>query len=289
MSVPFVRDDSIALHSLRELWVHTGTACNLSCAFCHEGSQPGDTRLQAVTAEQLAPVLQQAAAAGAARFIFTGGEPLTAREIFAMLGVALALRPTLVLTNGTAPLIRRSHQLAMLATLPHPLSFRISIDFPDEARHDAVRGPKNFRKALQGLQLLRAAGFTVGVACQRDSGGDADTARRFARLFQRHALPADLELVQLPQLGRPAAALHAGAPRALAAATLAATCCTHGRMLLRRDGELRFQACPLTDDDPRFDLGSDLTAALTARVSPRHLRCDTCLTQGVNYAGRLAP
>ena len=28
-------------HALRELWFHTGTACNLSCPFCLEGSKPG--------------------------------------------------------------------------------------------------------------------------------------------------------------------------------------------------------------------------------------------------------
>jgi uncharacterized Fe-S cluster-containing radical SAM superfamily protein len=285
-----VQDDSIALTSLRELWVHTGTACNLSCGFCHEGSQPGDTRLQALTPGQLAPVLQQAAAAGAQRFIFTGGEPLTAREIVAMLGLALSLRPTLVLTNGTAPLIRRSHQLAALAALPHPLSFRVSIDFADEARHDAVRGPQNFRKALQGLKLLRAAGFAVAVACQHDAEGAIGTARRFARLFQRHELPADLQLVQLPELGRPAAMTgNAGTPPAGSPQRRSATCCAHGRMLLQRAGELRFQACPLTDDDARFDLGSDLGAALAAGVAPRHRRCNTCLGEGVNYAGLDAP
>ena len=30
--------------ALRELWFHTGTACNLACPFCLEGSRPGDDR-----------------------------------------------------------------------------------------------------------------------------------------------------------------------------------------------------------------------------------------------------
>ncbi|MEO7805254.1 MAG: radical SAM protein [Steroidobacteraceae bacterium] len=271
---------AIPLTALRELWVHTGTACNLSCPFCHEGSQPADTRLQALTLAEIKPVLDQAMAAGAQRFIFTGGEPLTAREIVPMLTFALTLLPTLVLTNATAPLIRRSQQLAVLAAQPQPLSFRVSIDFADEARHDAARGPKNFRKALQGLKLLREAGFAVSVACQQDPG----SAARFAKLFERNGLPAALQLIELPELGRPGsqpvpvADLPIFAPRSDA-------CCSTGRMLLRRDGELRFQACPLTDDDSRFDLGRELAVAMQASVRPQHHRCALCMRQGVNYSG----
>lgn len=31
----------IDAHELRELWFHTGTACNLACPFCLEGQNPG--------------------------------------------------------------------------------------------------------------------------------------------------------------------------------------------------------------------------------------------------------
>jgi hypothetical protein len=56
-------------------------------------------------------------------------------------------------------------------------------------------------------------------------------------------------------------------------------------MLLRREGTLRVSACPLTDDDVRFDLGTELAAAMAATVAPRHPRCATCLLDGVNYWG----
>src|SRR5687768_18458743 len=94
---------TIVLQHLRELWVHTGTACNLSCPFCHEGSKPGDTRLAAPTLAQLAPHFEEAAARGVTRFAFTGGEPLIHKGIVEILLYALRLPPALVLTNGTAP------------------------------------------------------------------------------------------------------------------------------------------------------------------------------------------
>jgi uncharacterized Fe-S cluster-containing radical SAM superfamily protein len=276
----------IAITALRELWIHTGTACNLSCPFCHEGSKPGDTRLQAPSPGELAPLLIEAAERGVRRFAFTGGEPLILKGIREILLHALSLRPVLVLTNGTAPFIRRSHQLAELARAPQPLSFRVSIDYPDEARHDAGRGLKNFRKALEGLRLLHAAGFTVGIT--RQSGPDEDAAAidaEFRRLLRRQRLPQDLPIVALPELGPPAEDGARPAHFGMQVTPPARPACSVSRMVLRRRGELRLHACPLTDDAPRFDVGANLDAAMAAQVIPDHPRCALCLTCGVDYAG----
>lgn len=278
----------IQLSRLRELWVHTGTACNLSCPFCHEGSKPGDGRIAAPTLLQLAPLLDEAAAHGVERFAFTGGEPLILKGILEILLHALRLRPVLVLTNGTAPFIRRSHQLAQLRTAAHALTFRVSIDYPDEARHDAGRGLKNFRKALEGLRLLHAAGFQVGITRQREPGEDAAAVdAQFRRLLQRQRLPEDLPVIALPELG---AFGSVGPPAAMPPAATTAPApiqplCSSGRMLLIREGAMRFHACPLTDDTARFDTGGSLEESLAARVVPDHPRCTRCLGCGVDYAG----
>jgi sulfatase maturation enzyme AslB (radical SAM superfamily) len=279
----------IAITALRELWIHTGTACNLSCPFCHEGSKPGDTRLQAPSPAELAPLLSAAAARGVVRFAFTGGEPLILRGIREILLHALSLRPVLVLTNGTAPFIRRSHQLAELARAPHALGFRVSIDYPDEARHDAGRGLQNFRKALEGMRLLHAAGFAVGIT--RQSTAQEDTAAvdaEFRRLLRRQRLPQDLSIVALPELGPPNLAGTRSVPFAALAIPPVPPACTFSRMVVRRRGELRLHACPLTDDAQRFDVGASLEAAMAARVDPDHPRCGQCLTRGVDYAGACA-
>ena len=135
-------------------------------------------------------------------FAFTGGEPLILKDIVAILRYCLALRPCLVLTNGTAPLIRRPQHLAQLRGLAHPLRFRVSIDYPDEARHDAGRGFKNFRKALQGLKLLSEGGFDVGITRLQEIGEDAKaTAGRYRQLLRKNGLREDLQIVALPDLG----------------------------------------------------------------------------------------
>lgn len=62
---------------LRELWFHTGTACNLACPFCLEGAKPGDDRLQVMALADIEPFVAEAVALGVEQFSFTGGEPLS--------------------------------------------------------------------------------------------------------------------------------------------------------------------------------------------------------------------
>lgn len=278
----------IALHGFHDLWIHTGTACNLSCPFCHEGSKPGDSRLEALAPGDVLPVLEAAATAGARRFIFTGGEPLILKGIQELLVAALRLRPVLVLTNGTAPWIRRSQQLTALRGANHPLSFRVSLDTPDQIAHDAQRGLKNFRKALDGLKLLHAAGFEVGITRQIQAGENAaQIEHRFRQLLRKHDLPEDLSIVALPQLG--ALDAPAGPPLHAQGVSRGAPLCARGRMLIRRDGHLRLTACALVDDDPAFDRPADIESALAAPTNPVHRRCSLCLGGDVNYVGDEGP
>src|SRR5690606_20647337 len=73
---------------------------------------------------------------------------------------------------------------------------------------------------------------------------------------------------------------------ATASGHTASPACTRSRMLLSRDGAIRVHACPLADDDTRFDLGNSLDQAMASRVVPDHPRCHLCLTgAGVDYAG----
>jgi hypothetical protein len=276
-------ETTISLTAFRELWIHTGTACNLSCPFCHEGSSPADTRLGAPTLAELAPVLDEAAALGVGQFAFTGGEPLILRDIHGILLYALRLRPVLVLTNGTAPFIRRPHHLASLRAAPHALRFRVSIDYADEARHDAGRGLKNFRKAIDGLRLLHEAGFECGITRQQDPGEDARAVQnRFRNLLRKHRLPEDLSVVALPELGPPQGR---ALPASVVSDTAPESSCARGRMLFKRESQLRLSPCPLVDDDPSMDIPLALGDALARPVVARHRRCSVCLTQGVNYVG----
>ncbi len=274
----------VRISALRELWIHTGTACNLECPFCLEGSRPGDTRLQRVTLTELKPYLDQAATLGVDQFCFTGGEPLIVKDIVKILEYALRFKPCLVLTNGTAPLIKRVHQLQILKQQAHALSFRISLDHPDEKLHDADRGWGNFKRAVDGLKLLHQHGFAISIARHRHPDENSPQIdARFHELLRKQGLPEETLIMPLPDFGR----LGAGDPTASISATQLAESpwatrlmCSRSRMLVKRAGEVRVLACALVDDDARFEMGADLAASLTQPVKLQHSRCRQCVQFG---------
>ncbi len=274
---------------LRELWFHTGTACNLACPFCLEGSSPGDNRLERVRFEEVRPWLDEAFALGVGQFSFTGGEPFVVRDIVRILDYALRLNPCLVLSNGTEPLLRRLSALDSLTGLPHPLSLRISIDFADAARHDAGRGAGSYRKAWRALAELHRRGFKVSLARQREPGEDsAAVDREFHALCRAHGLPEDTHIVSFPDFLGPGAR----PPGPLITENCMTThhsaesrrnfMCHFSKMVVKKKGRMRVYACTLVDDDESFDLGGSLGEAAGKRVMLTHHRCFGCFAHGAS-------
>lgn len=276
-------------HRLDELWIHTGTACNLDCPFCLEGSKPGDNRLQRITLADVRPLLDEAVSLDVRQFSFTGGEPFVVRDMVAILEYAASFRPCLVLTNGTAPVVRRMTQIRKLAGTAHPITFRISLDYSEEERHDAGRGAGNFRLALQGLRALHKAGFGVSIARQRQAGrDDASVDQDFRELLASEGLPDDLRIVSFPDFGTPGEARTV--PRITedcmtrhhTDASRRAFMCAFSKMAVKQGGKMRIYACTLVDDDARFDQGASLAEASHARVILQHHRCYSCFRFGAS-------
>ncbi|MEX1197496.1 MAG: radical SAM protein [Pseudohongiellaceae bacterium] len=274
---------------LRELWIHTGTACNLSCPFCLEGSHPGDNRLPAMKLEDIRPFIREAVELGVEQFSFTGGEPFVIRDFTRILDLASRHRPCFVLTNGTAPLLRRTHQILPLRDNPFPVRFRVSLDYPDAARHDVDRGAGSFAESLQGIRWLHDNGFEVSIARQMDEGEDeAAVESDFRDIFREHGIPEDLAFTAFPDFGTPGT--EDGSPE------VTETCmekyptresrshfmCTYTRMLVKRGDRVRVYACTLVDDDPQYDLGGTLRESLDERIMLRHHRCFACYRFGAS-------
>ena len=274
-------------HALDELWFHTGTACNLDCPFCLEGSRPGDNRLQRITLADVRPLIDEAVGLGVRQFSFTGGEPFIVKDMVPILALAATHRPCLVLTNGTAPVVRRLTQIRKLRGTPCPIAFRVSLDYPDVTRHDAGRGAGNFRLALQGLRALLDIGFSVSLARQMQPGrDDAEVDREFRQMLATEGLPVDLRIVAFPDFGLPGE--HRTVPRITedcmtryqTEATRRAFMCAFSKMVVKQNGRMRVYACTLVDDDPRYDQGSSLTDARQTRVPLEHHRCYSCFKYG---------
>lgn len=283
----------IDAHGLDELWFHTGTACNLACPFCLEGSRPGDNRLQRMTLTDVTSYIDAALDLGVKQFSFTGGEPFVVKDFINILDYAAQRRPCLVLTNGTEPLIRRMHALTHLASNPHPIHFRISLDYPDTNRHDVGRGAGSFHKALQGMRLLHRHSFKLSVARQMARDEERDLIeRRYRILFANNGLPADLPLVAFPDFLVPHSS--AGVPQITEQCMIdyhteesrGKFMCAYSRMLVKQDGKLRVYACTLVDDDPFYDLGASLSQSVEKRIYLKHHRCYSCFAFGASCSER---
>ena len=273
--------------ALRELWFHTGTACNLDCPFCLEGSKPGDTRLDRVKLEDVQPLVDEAIQLGVEQFSFTGGEPFIVKDFVNILRYASERNPCLVLTNGTDVVLKRMRQIETLTNQPHPIAFRISIDYPNESRHEAARGVGNFAKSWLCLSELYARGFKVSIARQMDSDEEEDAVlSAYRNLLRQYNLPEDTTIVPFPDFLTPGC--HPKVPHITehcmttyhTEESRASFMCAFSKMVIKKNGRMRIYACTLVDDDETYDLGGTLAESLDKRVMMRHHRCYSCFAFG---------
>jgi len=268
---------------IKELWIHTGTACNLRCPDCFEHSAPGDHRLEMVTFDDVKPFIDEAVEIGIEQFSFTGGEPFVSRDILPILDYALEHRPCLVLTNGT--LQAHFPDLFPMVEKPNKLSFRISLDFPDIGKHNALRGDGMFERALETLSELYSAGFRVSVARRREEGEiSVKVDAAYHPFFESVDLPIDTPIVSFPNLEKE------GAPEitetCMSTYHASESCdrfmCAFSRMVIKKEGRMRVYACTLVDDHRHYDLGSSLKEAADVRVMLCHPRCYACFFGGTS-------
>ena len=278
----------IDAHALDELWFHTGTACNLACPFCLEGSKPGDTRLDRITLEDVQPLMAEACDRGVRQFSFTGGEPFIVKDFVRILRAAASLRPCLVLTNGTEPVLKRLPQIGSLRECTHPISFRVSIDWPERDRHDAGRGAGTFDQALEGIRSLAALGFAVSMARQAEKDEDSAAADEvFRKLFAANGIDPNTRIVSFPDFGTPGSAFDVPEitedcmTRYHTEESRRGFMCAYSRMVIKKAGRMRVYACTLVDDDEDYDLGGSLAEAYR-RVFLRHHRCYSCFAYGAS-------
>lgn len=280
-------------HSLRELWFHTGTRCNLGCRFCFEGSGPKSDRIETMLFEDARPLMDEALGLGFEQFSFTGGEPLFNDALLRILDYALDIRPCLVLTNGTQPLRERMNRVRPLVDKPHPLIFRVSLDFPDPKRHDEARGQGSFDLALASLRDLYTSGFQISVARHREAGespSEVDTL--YAPFFQKSGLPTDTNIISFPELHKPGDQVEV--PHITENCmksyknekSRAEFMCAYSKMVVKIGGRVSVYACTLVDDDPDYSLGKTLNESRDVRVMLKHHRCYSCFAAGASCSER---
>ena len=152
---------TVELRALDQLWFQVaGTVCNLRCNHCFISCSPDNHSFWFMSREEVNEALQTSVRLGVKEYYFTGGEPFMNRDILGILGDALALGPTTVLTNATLLPQRTVEALARRsARSPYTLELRVSIDGVTAEMNDAIRGEGSFTRAIDAVGRLAAAGL----------------------------------------------------------------------------------------------------------------------------------
>ena len=177
----------VELQSLDTLWFQAGgTVCNLACTHCFVSCSPTNHTHEFMSLDEVRPFLVEGAGLGVREYYFTGGEPFLNPEMEAILGATLEYGPATVLTNGLLLDTNRCSRLKTLSeSSDYSLDFRVSMDGYDAESNDPIRGEGTFRRILEGVSNLVAAGINpvITVTEVLDQNGSEEGKRRFFGLL----------------------------------------------------------------------------------------------------------
>lgn len=139
------------------LHLYLTEACNLRCRHC--GVAGGAAAAVQLEADLVRGLIDQAVAGGAEGVAFGGGEPFLHRDLLALLTYAAPRLKTLLATNALLVDDAAAAALARLGVI-----VQVSLDGPDAATHDCIRGAGAFARAWRGVEALQRAGIGERLA-----------------------------------------------------------------------------------------------------------------------------
>lgn len=154
-------------------------ACNLRCSHCYHSHHRNVGALSLEDWFEVIAKIERFARRTrmSPKLILCGGEPLTSPHLLPIAQSWIERFPQgmrAVLTNGTLlkkPMPGTGSVDYALGLHRLGFQFQISIDGPDEASHDRVRGPGNFRRAIEAVRRLNEIGarYNILAVLNRDS------------------------------------------------------------------------------------------------------------------------
>ncbi|MBO4209435.1 radical SAM protein [Micromonospora echinofusca] len=128
--------------------------CNLHCPQCLD-----DTTVEEADTTERHRVAHVLANTDILGVDISGGEPLLLRDLPKLLDIIRSGdRSAASITTNGWHLARRAAELAEYTD-----AIRVSLDGPDADRHDAIRGPLSFAKAVEGIQTAVALRIPVQI------------------------------------------------------------------------------------------------------------------------------
>jgi hypothetical protein len=288
---------------LEDLWVMQGSICDLRCKHCYTASSPTNNRLQQITSAELRPHLEDATRFGVQKIYFTGGEVFVNEDVLhgraerneeflSSLRLALEIVPVEILTNGRRYI--RNHYAALRdlhERFPGRLTMRITLESPNQAEHDAIRGRTTFAQTVETVRKLGEMGFVPVITAEQPIlHEEAPEAIRdaYAALFPGMEIEVNL-IENMLEMGHQLVGMASDGQQPTAEVFVTTKCfgilnkspeslmCHFSRCIQKIDGALRYYPCPVIYDDERFDLGATLEESFR-RIYVGHKNCyDYCL------------
>lgn len=276
----------VTLEALDELWFQvSGTLCNLACTHCFICCHPRNESFGFLSLETVRRHLEESRALGVKEYYFTGGEPFLHRDLPAILEETLRLGPATVLTNGTVLRDGLVSDLARIARESrYSLEIRVSIDGPESALNDALRGEGTFEAAMRGVEVLAAAGFLPIITVVQtwvDEATDGVLRRLSEELRRRGCSRPRIKLLPILRIGMEASRTRGYFPEERITGEMLATydagrlLCSHGRTVTDRG----VAVCPILIEAPGAHLGKSLQESL-GPFAVTHAACYTCYLHG---------
>lgn len=275
---------SVALDSLRTLWLNTGTLCNLACDNCYIESSPKNDRLMYLSRDEVGGFLEEVRTSNlpVTEIGITGGEPFMNPDILPILGDCLAAGfNVLILTNAMRPMMKCASGLLKLhKAFGAQLTVRVSVDHFQRALHEEERGSRSWQPMLDGLRWLSDNDFHLHVAGRTRWGSDEAHLRAgFDALFKEYDIRVDATdpaaLILFPEMDteQPVPEITTKCWNLLGVDPQQLMC-ANSRMVVKRKGAHapEIVACTLLPYDERFNLGQKLADAL-GPVPLNHPHC----------------
>lgn len=148
--------------SLNEVQIELTGNCNLWCKHCYGRKDFEKISKNQITKEQLFSCLDQMKDMNVARIIISGGEAFLYKELPSVIGRIAQKKIHIggIFTNGT---IIRNDIFRSLKKHNITTTFLVSLDGPNAAIHDCIRGNGNFNKSIDFIKKTISNGFRVTV------------------------------------------------------------------------------------------------------------------------------
>src|SRR5215813_4390878 len=300
--------------------VYLTNACNLHCKFCFNLDREDAPR---IPLDQIRAILKSAYDRGHRYVSITGGEPFLYKQVFAVIQYAHDLGYWInILSHGGWLDDERIEKLKRFWRL----RIRISLDGPDRATHDPLRGQGTFDHTMEKIDLLVKHGVNVGIGATISEQNIGRVPDIFQLCLGRKVAFVRFSPVARVKKGKAAtvsAALHETLLKTIieltithkhlidipanvaidvipAISTLTTRRCMAGKRFFGVTPDQKILPCPLLIDHPEikaayfdggqcFDtIGARMDAMFTAAKDKLGGICGTCEFREVCYGGCLA-